>query len=74
VRGLSGFLFPGGVQRRATLGMQSCGIPSTWPNHLNRLFFISVAIEWHLHSLYSLQAFIVEYFQTFLWPPAWGSG
>jgi hypothetical protein len=69
VQGIPGFVFPGGVQSRATfkLSMQSCGILSIWSSHLNCLLFTSVAVEWHLHFIYrsSEDIFVANIFPVF---------
>ena len=49
VRGLPLFLFPGGVQCRAVLGILLCGILITWPSHLILLCFIPVLMFLLLH-------------------------
>ena len=46
------FLFPGGVHRRAILGMRSWSILRTCPSHLNRRRLISSTTLLHLVFLY----------------------
>ena len=47
--GLPRFLFPSGVHRSATFGMESFSIRSTWPIHLHLLCVMSVSMSSMLH-------------------------
>ena len=53
VFGRPGFLFPDGVHRKATLGIQTWSILSTWPSHRIRLCLISNPTLWQQVLLYS---------------------
>src|SRR4029434_4306858 len=68
------FLFPGGVHRRAILGMRSWSILRTCPSHLNRRRLISSTTLLHLVFLYrcALDIFSGQKIrQSFLRHPLW---